>query len=94
MSQPLGHGVWSLSQGLFIHENIAIVELALIDFDYTCDCIVCLRVYVAAEADNGYVADVNIAVFTPLLACMSSRGILKSIPSEASAHFMESSMIR
>ena len=63
MSQPLGHGVWSLSQGLFIHENIAIVELALIDFDYTCDCIVCLRVYVAAEADNGYVADVNIAVF-------------------------------
>ena len=89
MSQPLGHGVWSLSQGLFIHENIAIVELALIDFDYTCDCIVCLRVYVAAEADNGYVAD-----FTPLLACMSSRGILKSIPSEASAHFMESSMIR
>ena len=29
----------------------------------TCDCIVCLRVYVAAEADNGYVANVNIAVF-------------------------------
>ncbi len=48
---------------LFIHENIAIVELALIDFDYTCDGIVCLRVYTAAETDNGYVANVNIAVF-------------------------------
>ena len=63
MSQPLGHGVWSLSQGLFIHENVAIVEFTFIDFDDSRDGIVCVRIYAAAEADNGYVANVNIAVF-------------------------------